>query len=128
MLLISVTIESIQLSLRDYYPLERTVIMDDDDPTCVVRMIKDLRSAPSGYRRDSRMSSGLRLSSAGSSSIPSEPIVCDDDDDNGSKRTPKRARLDESKASLNRSSLDGVPSSPWEWRRLKGEVKKIRNI
>ncbi|XP_046747648.1 mitotic spindle assembly checkpoint protein MAD1 [Diprion similis] len=97
--------------------------MGDDDPTCVVKMIKDLRSGSGGYQRNSLTSSGLRLSSA--SYIPSSSIIGDIDSDD-SKRTPKRPRLDETNTSLNRSSLDGVPGSPWEWRRLRGEVISLR--
>ncbi|XP_012265066.2 mitotic spindle assembly checkpoint protein MAD1 [Athalia rosae] len=97
--------------------------MDDDDPTCVVQMIKDLRSGTGSFRGDSRMSSGLRLSSA--SFMPSSSIVADNEDDDG-KPAVKKSRLDDSSTSVNRSSLDGIPSSPWEWRKLKGEVISLR--
>ncbi|XP_026666569.1 mitotic spindle assembly checkpoint protein MAD1 isoform X2 [Ceratina calcarata] len=41
--------------------------------------------------------------------------------------SPKRPRLDDSDNSiLNKSDTESTPSSPWEWRRLKGEVVSLR--
>lgn len=102
--------------------------MEDEDPTCVVKMIKDLRSGSGGFRRNSLISSSLRLSSA--SAVPSSLIVGDNDDEENFKRTPKRPRIDDSSITLNKSGIENALGSPWEWRRLKGEViiKKVTNF
>lgn len=94
--------------------------MDDKDPTSVIKMIKDLRSGSEGYRRNSGVS--VRLS--GTTYNP--PIFNNSDICNVS---PKRPRLDESSTSnstFNKSENESVPGSPWEWRRLKGEVVSLK--
>ncbi|XP_015605578.1 mitotic spindle assembly checkpoint protein MAD1 [Cephus cinctus] len=93
--------------------------MNDKDPTCVIKMIKDLRSGSEGYRRDSGLS--LRLSSAG---VTPHSLLEESDDEDVS--TPKRARLDESTNSTLYKTSGSAPGSPWEWRRLKGEVLSLR--
>ncbi|XP_015187247.1 PREDICTED: mitotic spindle assembly checkpoint protein MAD1 [Polistes dominula] len=94
--------------------------MDDKDPTSVIKMIKDLRSGSEGYRRNSGVS--VRLSAtACNPSIFNSTDVC--------SISPKRPRLDDTSASnsiLNKSESDPVPGSPWEWRRLKGEVVSLK--
>ncbi|KOC68502.1 Mitotic spindle assembly checkpoint protein MAD1 [Habropoda laboriosa] len=94
--------------------------MDDKDPTSVIKMIKDLRSGSEAYRKSTSSTMSLRLSGT---TFPS-PIF---NDPEGCCISPKRPRLDESSNStLNRSETDNVPGSPWEWRRLKGEVVSLR--
>jgi len=89
--------------------------MDDQDPTSVINMIKDLRSGTQSYQRNARES--IRFS--GSGYISSK---FDESDD--SAVSPKRQKLDESNTSiLDKAQSSSVPGSPWEWRRLKGEVK-----
>ena len=87
--------------------------MSNEDPTCVVKMLKDLRSGTEAYRR----SSGIPLRLSGDT--PQAKSFRDEQ----SRVTPKRPRLDESE---NSTLSESVPKSPWEWRRLKGEVKLIK--
>lgn len=90
--------------------------MDDQDPTSVINIIKDLRSGTESYRR----STGVTARS-GTSFTRSK---FNDSDD--SIVSPKRQKLDESDTStINKTQSDSVPGSPWEWRRMKGEVKMI---
>ena len=92
--------------------------MDDNDPTSIIKMIKDLKS--SNYRRNSGVS--VRLS--GSGIIPMSLR----DDESNSTTPPKRKRLDSStNSTLNKTSGDtSVPGSPFEWRRMKGELVSLR--
>lgn len=90
------------------------VQMGDQDPTSVINMIKDLRSGAKSYSR----SSGVSVRFSGTSCISS---VFNENDE--SIVSPKRQKLDESDMSvIDKSQSDSVPGSPWEWRRLKGEV------
>lgn len=84
--------------------------MSNEDPTCVVKMLQDLRSGTEAYRR----SSGIPLRLSGDP--PLTKIFRDEE----SRASPKRPKLDES---ANSTSSELVLKSPWEWRRLKGEVK-----
>ncbi|KYQ60133.1 Mitotic spindle assembly checkpoint protein MAD1 [Trachymyrmex zeteki] len=91
--------------------------MSDQDPTSIINMIKDLRSGAESYRR----SVGVRFSGTGY--ISSKFNESSDD----SITSPKRPRLDESDTSINnKTQSDSVPSSPWEWRRMKGEVISLK--
>lgn len=88
--------------------------MDDKDPTSVIKMIKDLRSASESYRRSSGAPLPLRLSGTAYMSFGDHDV---------STVTPKKPRLDDSaNATLNKSETESAPGSPWEWRRLRGEV------
>lgn len=92
--------------------------MDDDNPTSFINMIKDLRSGTESYRK----SGGVPLRFSGTGYKPS--ILGENDED---IVTPKRRKLNESDTSVADKSLsDSVPGSPWEWRRLKGEVTLVR--
>ncbi|KAK2582197.1 hypothetical protein KPH14_004550 [Odynerus spinipes] len=94
--------------------------MDNKDPTSVIKMIKDLRSGSEGYRRNS----GLSVRLSGTTYTPSMFNNSD-----ACNISPKRPRLDDSTTSnstLNKSESDPVPGSPWEWRRLKGEVVSLK--
>ncbi|XP_076226270.1 mitotic arrest-deficient 1 [Nomia melanderi] len=91
--------------------------MDDKDPTSVIKMIKDLRSGSEAYRKSSS-SLSLRLSGTAFPSLTEHE---------GCTISPKRPRLDDSiNSTLNRSETETVPGSPWEWRRLKGEVVSLK--
>ncbi|XP_076164589.1 mitotic arrest-deficient 1 [Ptiloglossa arizonensis] len=91
--------------------------MDKDDPTSVIEMIKDLRSGIETYRKSSSNVS-LRLSGTAYTSVG---------DHEGCNISPKRPRIDDSfKSTSNKSETDNVPGSPWEWRRLKGEVVSLK--
>lgn len=93
--------------------------MDEKDPTSVIKMIQDLRSGSESYRKSSS-SMSLRLSGT----TYTASAFADHD---GCTISPKRPRLDDSSNStLNKSETDTVPGSPWEWRRLKGEVVSLR--
>lgn len=90
--------------------------MSDQDPTSIINMIKDLRSGAGSYRR----SAGVPVRFSGTGYISSKFNESLDD----SVSTPKRPRIDESDTSINnKTQSDSVPGSPWEWRRLKGEVR-----
>lgn len=92
--------------------------MSDEDPTSVIKMIKDLRSRSEAYRKSS---SGMSLRLSGTTYTSS--IF---NDLEGCAISPKRPRLDDSSNStLNKSEIDTAPGSPWEWRRLKGEVMQF---
>lgn len=89
--------------------------MSDQDPTSVIDMIKDLRSGAESYRR----SVNLPLLLSGSGYISSKFNESDD-----SIISPKRLKLDNTETpTINKIQSDSVPGSPWEWRRLKGEVR-----
>lgn len=94
--------------------------MVDNDSTSVIRMINDLKSGTEMYQKSNSKVS-LRLSGTGH---PSQVFG----DLEMSGISPKRPRLDDSEnnSTLNRSDIDSAPSSPWEWRRLKGEVVSLR--
>ena len=93
--------------------------MDEKDPTSVIKMIQDLRSGSESYRKSSS-SMSLRLSGTAYTATTFA-------DHDGCTISPKRPRLDDSSNStLNKSEADIVPGSPWEWRRLKGEVVSLR--
>jgi len=92
--------------------------MDNQDPTSIINMIKDLRSGAESYRR----SVGVPVRFSGTGYIASKFNESSDD----SITSPKRPRLDESDTSINnKTQSDSVPGSPWEWRRMKGEVRGI---
>ncbi|XP_076294656.1 mitotic arrest-deficient 1 isoform X2 [Lasioglossum baleicum] len=92
--------------------------MDDKDPTSVIKMIKDLRSASESYRRSGGAPLPLRLSGTTYMSFGDHDI---------STVTPKRPKLDDSaNATLNMSETETAPGSPWEWRRLRGEVLSLK--
>ncbi|XP_076249676.1 mitotic arrest-deficient 1 isoform X2 [Calliopsis andreniformis] len=94
--------------------------MNDKDPTSVIKMIKNLRSGSENYRKSSSSSMSLRLSGT---AYPS-PVFSDHE---GCTVSPKRPRLDDScNSTLNKSETDAVPGSPWEWRRMKGEVVSLK--
>lgn len=79
-------------------------------------MIKDLRSGAESYRK----SVGVPVRFSGTGYISSK--FNDSSDDNIA--SPKRPRMDESDTSINsKTQSESVPGSPWEWRRMKGEVK-----
>ncbi|XP_043251140.1 mitotic spindle assembly checkpoint protein MAD1 isoform X2 [Colletes gigas] len=90
--------------------------MGDKDPTSVIQMIKDLKSGSEAFRRNSS-SLALKLSGTTFPSI-SDQDVCNS--------TPKRRRLDDSINTSKDSDTKSVPNSPWEWRRLKGEVISLK--
>lgn len=122
--------------------------MGDDDPTTVIKMLNGLTSTTDNFRRNSNVS--LRLSGAGMN--PPISLSIDGDrrlssSTNKFKRTsgiplneghsssttsfyvddstpPKRRKPSETRESsfLNTTDSEPAPSSPWEWRRLKGEV------
>ena len=89
--------------------------MDDKDPTSVIKMIKDLRSGSEAYRRSNSSTVSLRLSGTAYTPMAfNEANECP---------SPKKPRLDDSNNSnLNKAEVEIVPTSPWEWRRLKGQV------
>lgn len=88
--------------------------MDDQDPTSVINMIKDLRSGTDSYRKS--IGASLRFSGAGY-------IRTKFNENDDSVISPKRQKLDESDTSIiNQTQSDSAPGSPWEWRRMKGEV------
>lgn len=92
--------------------------MTDEDPTSVITMIKDLRSGVGSFRRSTGVP--VRLSGAGY-------ISTKFNDSNDDVISPsKRPRLDDSTdtSTHNKTQSDSVPNSPWEWRRLKGEVRQ----
>ncbi|KYN02678.1 PREDICTED: mitotic spindle assembly checkpoint protein MAD1 [Cyphomyrmex costatus] len=91
--------------------------MSDQDPTSIIKMLKDLRSGAESYRR----SVGVRFSGTGYISSK-----FNEDSDN-SISSPKRPRVDEADTSTNNKiQSDCVPGSPWEWRRMKGEVISLK--
>ena len=93
--------------------------MDDQDPTSVIKMIKDLRSGSEAYRKSSSSGISLRLSGTTfTSALFNEQEECN--------ITPKRRRLDSDSSALNKSETEIAPGSPWEWRRLKGEVVSLK--
>lgn len=88
--------------------------MNDKDPTSVIQMIKDLRSGSEAYRKSNNSSVPVKLSGTTYTSVldTDECVI-----------SPKRPRLsDSNNSNLNRSETENIPGSPWEWRRLKGEV------
>ncbi|KAL6258486.1 hypothetical protein P5V15_010443 [Pogonomyrmex californicus] len=94
--------------------------MGDQDPTSIINMIKDLRSGAESYRR----SVGVPLRYSGTGYISSKFNENSDD----SIISPKRPRIDESDSSLTNKTQDSnsIPGSPWEWRRMKGEVISLK--
>lgn len=91
--------------------------MSDKDPTSVIEMIKDLRSGSEAFKRTSGVS--LRFSGTAYNQTFGDNESCN--------ISPKRPRLDDSNnSSLNRTESDVAPGSPWEWRRLKGEVVSLK--
>lgn len=92
--------------------------MSDQDPTSIINMIKDLRSGAESYRR----SVGVPVRFSGTGYISSKFDESTDD----SVSSPKRPRIDESDTSINnKTQSESIPGSPWEWRRMKGEVRQI---
>ncbi|XP_043516097.1 mitotic spindle assembly checkpoint protein MAD1 [Frieseomelitta varia] len=93
--------------------------MDDKDPTSVIKMIKDLRSGSEAYRRSNSSAVSLRLSGTAYTPMAfSEADECP---------SPKKPRLDDSNNSnLNKAEVEIVPTSPWEWRRLKGQIVSLK--
>ncbi|XP_011883237.1 PREDICTED: mitotic spindle assembly checkpoint protein MAD1 [Vollenhovia emeryi] len=93
--------------------------MSDQDPTSIINMIKDLRSGAESYRR----SVGVPVRFSGTGYLSSKFNESSDDD----VTSPKQLRLDESDSSVNnQTQSDSVPGSPWEWRRMKGEVISLK--
>ncbi|XP_011695056.1 PREDICTED: mitotic spindle assembly checkpoint protein MAD1 [Wasmannia auropunctata] len=93
--------------------------MSDQDPTSIINMIKDLRSGADSYRR----SGGVPVRFSGTGYISSKFNESADD----SITSPKRPRIDDSDTSVNnKTQSDSVPGSPWEWRRMKGEVISLK--
>ncbi|XP_078045428.1 mitotic arrest-deficient 1 [Augochlora pura] len=91
--------------------------MDDKDPTSVIKMIKDLRSASESYRKSN---SGLSLRMSGTAFMSLG-------DYDACTSSPKRPKLDDSANSTSsRSETEIAPGSPWEWRRLRGEVLSLK--
>lgn len=87
--------------------------MNDKDPTSVIQMIKDLRSGSEAYRKSNNSNVPVKLSTYTSSVLDTDECII----------SPKRPRLsDSNNSNLNRSETENIPGSPWEWRRLKGEV------
>lgn len=92
--------------------------MGDEDPTSIINMIKDLRSGAESYRK----SIGVPVRFSGTGYIASKFNESSDD----SISSPKRPRIDESDTSISsKAQSDSVPGSPWEWRRMKGEVIRM---
>ncbi|XP_071871352.1 mitotic arrest-deficient 1 isoform X2 [Bombus fervidus] len=93
--------------------------MDAKDPTSVIKMIKDLKAGSEAYRKSNNGVS-LRLSGTAYTTLTfGESDEC--------VMSPKRPRLNDSNdSSLNMSEAETVPTSPWEWRRLKGQVVSLK--
>ncbi|XP_011297899.1 mitotic spindle assembly checkpoint protein MAD1 [Fopius arisanus] len=103
----------------------------DDDATTVIKMLQALKSET--CRRNSGVS--LRLSNAGLSMSNLGPAPEDKSSNPRESKSPennssplKRRRLDSTHSStFNLSSTsDSTPGTPWEWRRLKGELVALR--
>ncbi|XP_012531863.1 mitotic spindle assembly checkpoint protein MAD1 [Monomorium pharaonis] len=93
--------------------------MSDQDPTSIISMIKDLRSGAESYRK----SVGVPVRFSGTGYISSK---FNDSSDDGIV-SPKRPRVDDSDTSINnKTQSDSIPGSPWEWRRMKGEVISLK--
>lgn len=89
--------------------------MTDEDPTSFINMIEDLRSGVGSYRK----STGVPVRLSGTGYVPTKF-----NESNDSIISPKRPRLDDSDTpTLNKTQSESAPGSPWEWRRLKGEVR-----
>lgn len=87
--------------------------MSNEDPTCVLKMLKDLRSGTDAYRHSTGLPLRLSNDSTLSKSIKEDEY----------RTSPKRVKLDDSH---NSSSSETVPNSPWEWRRLKAEMISLK--
>lgn len=93
--------------------------MNDKDPTSVIQMIKDLRSGSEAYRKSNNSNVPVKLSGTTYTSSVLDTDEC--------IISPKRPRLsDSNNSNLNRSETENIPGSPWEWRRLKGEVISLK--
>lgn len=96
-----------------FYKPKNLAQMSDQDPTSIINMIKDLRSGAKSYRK----SSGVSVRYSGTSYMSSMF------DESEESIPPKQQKLDESVTPVSsKNQSDSVPGSPWEWRRLKGEV------
>ena len=103
--------------------------MDSQNPAGVSKIKPDFRSAADSYQRSSTSSNASsfslhrqsfhRLSTASTSNDNAENY-----------ETPKRQKFENSVDSvLNKSDLDGtIPGSPWQWRKMKGEVSKMEKL
>lgn len=85
--------------------------MDDQTPTAVIKIIQKLKSETGTQRMSS--SSMMNTSSVSSIGALNESGMDD-------FLSPKRQRLNSGSFSYDQQA----PPSPWEWRRLKGEVNK----
>lgn len=88
--------------------------MDDKDTTGVLEMIKDLHSDTESYHIRDRDAVPLRYS------VYSGSIL---DESDASLLSTKRRKLNMTNISIIQERPDCIPTSPWEWRRLKAEVK-----
>lgn len=89
--------------------------MDSEKPS-TSKMVKDQRPGAETLRRSNSSSFTLRRDS---SHLAYSTITHPDN----SQETPKRPKMEDSiNGSLNVSE---IPGSPWEWRRMKGEVSQI---
>lgn len=89
------------------------------------KMIQDLQSGTEAYRRSG--SNRLSLNVGPSRLSYSNSNVSTPEDNRLHGSTPlKRPRIDEEKEEngsiLGKSTMDEIPCSPWEWRRLRAEV------
>ncbi|XP_058810702.1 mitotic spindle assembly checkpoint protein MAD1 [Phymastichus coffea] len=86
--------------------------MDNEKPS-TSKIIKNLRSGTEALRRSSNTSFPLKRDSISSTN-----------NDDNNQETPKKQKMDESSNGLLNTSE--IPGSPWEWRRMKGEVITLK--
>ncbi|XP_001604630.2 mitotic spindle assembly checkpoint protein MAD1 [Nasonia vitripennis] len=91
--------------------------MDDQNPTRISKMIREMRSGTDGLQRSRSNSNSFSLRPDNIQRLSTANEVGE-----SLCETPKRQKLDDSASgSLNKTDSE-IPGSPWEWRRMKGEI------
>lgn len=89
--------------------------MDDQNPTRISKMIREMRSGTDRLQRSSSNSFSLRTEAVQRLSTANQV-------GESLSETPKRQKLDDSANSFSNKTDSEIPGSPWEWRKMKGEV------
>jgi hypothetical protein len=93
--------------------------MDEQHKTNINKTIRDVRYGSDTYQR---------LSNSSTLNLHRESILrssAANVNDETFPETPKRQKLDNSDDEKLNTSVESIPGSPWEWRRMKGEVSII---
>lgn len=93
--------------------------MDDQNPTRISQMIREMRSGTDALPRSRSSSNSFSFRRDSVQRLSTANEVGE-----SLSETPKRQKLDDSANGVLNKTDSEIPGSPWEWRKMKGEVSE----